>query len=66
MTNFWLWISTNDENKTIEEKDSRIVHLEKELSMIQKAEKEAFILEKEKEKRDLDESVLSITEGALI
>ena len=53
-------------NKTIEEKDSRIVHLEKELSMIQKAEKEAFILEKEQEKRDLDESVLSITEGALI
>ena len=55
-----------DRNKTIEEKDSRIIHLEKELSLIQKAEKEAFILEKEKEKRDLDESVLSITEGTLI
>ena len=55
-----------DRNKTIEEKDSRIIHLEKELSLIQKAEKEAFSLEKEKEKRDLDESVLSITEGTII
>ena len=52
-----------DKNKTIEEKDGRIIRLEKDLHLIQKAEKEALILEKEKEIRDLDESVLSITEG---
>ena len=52
-----------DKNKAIEEKDGRIIRLEKDLHFIHKAEKEALILEKEKEMRDLDESVLSITEG---
>ena len=52
-----------DKNKTIEEKDSRIIRLEQDLHLIHKSEKEALILEKEKETRDLDESVLSITEG---
>ena len=54
-----------DKNKTIEEKESRIFRLEKDLNLIQKAEKEVVVQEKEKEKRDLDESVLSITEGNL-
>lgn len=52
-----------DRNKTIEEKDARIVRLEKDLNSIQKAEKDTFIIEKEREIKDLDESVLSITEG---
>ena len=52
-----------DRNKTIEEKDAKIVRLEKDLNLIQKAEKDTFIPDKEREIRDLDESVLSITEG---
>ena len=54
-----------EKNKAIEEKDGKIIHLEKDLHLIHKAEKEALVLEKEKEIRDLDESVLSITEGNL-
>ena len=55
----------DDRNEKIEEKDERIEKLEKDLSIAQRLDKESVVSEKNTIIKDLDESVLSITDGRL-
>ena len=56
----------DDRNEKIEEKDERIEKLEKDLSIAQRLEKESVVPEKNPIIKNLDESVLSITDGRKI
>ena len=56
----------DDRNEKIEEKDERIEKLEKDLSIAQRTEKEIVAPEKNSIIKNLDESVLSITDGRII
>ena len=56
----------DDRNEKIEEKDERIEKLEKDLSIAQRLEKESVAPEKNPIIKNLDESVLSITDGRKI
>ena len=56
----------DDRNEKIEEKDERIEKLEKDLSIAQRLDKESVVSEKNTIIKDLDESVLSITDGSII
>ena len=55
-----------DKNQTIEEKDVKIERLEKERTLVQREQKTILVPEKDTKNKELDESVLSITEGTRI
>ena len=55
-----------DKNQTIEEKDVKIERLEKERTLVQREQKTILVPEKDTRNKELDESVLSITEGTRI